>query len=507
VLGLAKDGNAASKEKYDFEGKNFAEVAHQEMPPSGQIAAASVMGASAIAGLLILGGFVKMMYGRNAKTYEKRHALMCWYEFSHQSMFTILIPVSYDLALALNRGAVYSGFLIGTCKLGTCLGSIVPWAYIRWNPEFWRTKSQSFIVCGLLLELLGASVFAVLSIMVAFNREDPGYQSNFAWQTIVLVIARLVHGIGSGIISNSARQQCIHAIPAEEFPAKMLIRNMTCALATGMGPAFASLALMIALGTSGKHFPSFAFVPLVMVVFPIIGFFGLLMVDPIDKETDQCPSARDSPQVSESEVHSRKNVVIAGLLFMGISCLGVSALEAATALLLEESFGWSVQDIGVAIACCFATCPLTYMDWRQLPSDLLSMSQEARCFMTMMMLGSLLLAVHSPYILLVADCVLFAGLMMSGGLVEGALRQHCLQSTWLLDINNITLALYILMDGLGRFSGPPIARWLIAIDGQVLYAQGQLVMSASTWVVLEWLLRHATSTDAIKDPSKEDSPI
>merc|ERR1740138_1521647 len=33
VLGLAKDGNAASKEKYDFEGKNFAEVAHQEMPP------------------------------------------------------------------------------------------------------------------------------------------------------------------------------------------------------------------------------------------------------------------------------------------------------------------------------------------------------------------------------------------------------------------------------------------------------------------------------------------
>merc|ERR1719330_1332857 len=73
--------------------------------------------------------------------------------------------------------------------------------------------------------------------------------------------------------------------------------------------------------------------------------------------------------------------------------------------------------------------------------------------------------------LLIADSLLFAGAQMIHAMVDGFVVQHLLPPTVsVLTSSNYSMISFVLSTGLGRLTGPTLARYLIVSGGQNVYA-------------------------------------
>merc|ERR1719191_1528965 len=107
-----------------------------------------------------------------------------------------------------------------------------------------------------------------------------------------------------------------------------------------------------------------------------------------------------------------------------------------------------------------------------------------------MMMPSFCFVSHAEcaWVLLAADCMLFPCFYLTDGLLQGIMYSHALPTGSLLDVNNISIFLIVFANAVGRFLGPPVARWNVENGGQWEYALWQLVICFAAIVLLELAL-------------------
>jgi hypothetical protein len=192
----------------------------------------------------------------------------------------------------------------------------------------------------------------------------------------------------------------------------------------------------------------------------------------------------------------QKVVVIGCMVNTFIRAFVTSGVEGATSLLLETEYGWHPSKIGIAIGATFLCCfpaklmidffkqHLTVFRWIQL---LCSIS----------IFGSVFLFRRSWFFLISADVLLFPSLYLSDGMVRGLMQQYALPPGSILDQNHTTLWA-MLLNSLGRYLGPWMARALLERGDQNAYAMLQVSLTAAFWVVFEVMVVRSANSEEMK---------
>jgi len=509
IDGVSSTGKSEYKSSKEWRRKSFTAIQEQtgfvapdqKSAPEGKATRTSALLVVVLAaipvGILILAAFL-MMHGTKPSPRERQHALSCFYSFNQNTMFSIIIPGVLDLSAAVGQGPIYSGFLIGTMKLGMCLGSCVPWLCLKRDPESWRTKSAHLLTTGLGLAVLGACAYAVLCLFITFNTAS---EASARHLSALLLVARPGQGIGWGIVQNTSRNQIAHLAPPSERPLKMVYFLVANAIGMGLGPLLASGADALAGVVTSLPVPMYAPVAVVGLVFPSISLVSLMIAPSIDLEVDQIVAVSPGTEPSGNEASSRRYMVLSALAFSCLRGASVSSLESGTALLLEIRFHWNLQSIGMAIGCCYLLCPICTSLMQLMPGECTSLHMRSRFLMCLVFLGSaMMLYTGNALVLLVADSLLLAGFFVGDSLLQGMVQQYLFPAGSLFDVNNISLGFQVVVDGCGRFLGPPLARWHVMHGGQLQYALQQLMFCVVGWVVLEWLLQHKAQVDDERAP-------
>lgn len=166
--------------------------------------------------------------------------------------------------------------------------------------------------------------------------------------------------------------------------------------------------------------------------------------------------------------------------------LNVSALEAATVMILEKEFHWNVVSASFAVGFSFlASLPVSFF-FRSLQSII--GFTDGHIMVTSSVVGVLSCLFFLPAIsdflhgtemfILLADCLIFATGYFSNGVIDGLGYKACMRNSF-YDTTNYILIQHVCQNMIGRFVGPIWARWAIGSYGRGLYAPLQLVIAVS----------------------------
>lgn len=171
----------------------------------------------------------------------------------------------------------------------------------------------------------------------------------------------------------------------------------------------------------------------------------------------------------------------------------VSALEAATSMLLEDTYQWSAAAIGVSVAASLLIA-IPIRGVFLMTRDLMLPTTWIRVTVVVALLGSVLMMPRfSPGLpgstlasvsLLVADSICFSCFYLGDSVSLGLMQQHCTAHTF-LDLNNVSFVSLLLMNGVGRFLGPWLARVWVESSGQQRYAISQLFNCVVYLIIFE----------------------
>jgi len=179
-------------------------------------------------------------------------------------------------------------------------------------------------------------------------------------------------------------------------------------------------------------------------------------------------------------------VWVKGIVYAFERSFFVSALEAATAMLMEVEFGWSTESIGLAIGVMFlASLPLTLaankVRGQEWVTDLSLMCgcscacMVASLFFFPDLAAFLALGTRGSIgLILTADCIIFSSGFLSNGVMDGFAVKSSMKGT-LYTPEAYVVASNVAIS-LSRFVGPILGRTALSM-GRTLYACCQLWVS------------------------------
>jgi len=200
--------------------------------------------------------------------------------------------------------------------------------------------------------------------------------------------------------------------------------------------------------------------------------------------------------------------VVGCLAMTGLRGYLITALEGATALFLQQNYGWELHTIGFFVALTFLMCiPGKLIQGRL--SKCLSEKAMIRLFSMVAILGAVLICLQDGWMLLVADSLLFPCIYLSDAIGRGVMTRHLLpQGSW-LDSNRASFWT-LLLGGVGQTAGPWLTRWFLQTSTQTAYAAQQAAGSAVFLILFEAIVR-PNILDAVAQPQvkmcKEDSGL
>jgi len=187
-------------------------------------------------------------------------------------------------------------------------------------------------------------------------------------------------------------------------------------------------------------------------------------------------------------------------------------------MLLESEFALAKRMVGLLISASFLLCVPLRVAFDYLQAHF-SKAFCLRLLMVLSIFGSVLLredvgrvlsgnvAALRVLVLIAADCVLFPSVYLSGAIVEGVGFGLASPEGTLFSTNNYTLALLLVTSGLGRTLGPPCARQLASSGGQTAYAWQQLAITLFAYLLMEWKVMAAHSSQSSDMSSGHDRLI
>ena len=422
------------------------------------------------------------------------YGLYCCQIWIH-TLFSLVIPDSYDVVVTLGHGAGSSGLIVGLWMAGTGVTSTVVGLALIWRPAAWRCIASSAFSFSAVACTVGSLLCAAVVVARREQGEDPG--SAAAWQWPALLMSRLLLGVGSGCQIFFAWFLIRRLTHTADIPARIVVLVLCTQTAIGSGPLLAALAQQVEVWCSGRPTWTFASAGLLLPAM-CIGFCAVLAVLPPLEQTADCmqrprPAAELTAADSSVDV-KRGSAVAGGLLCVTARGFCVAGLEVTTALLLQD-FGWDLRTVGLAIGCTFLVCIPVNFVYRQLQPRLSPVSW-VRITAAGSLVGSLFLfrfacrlfggsGSSCSWVLLTGDVLLFPLLYLSESLVAGMVVSNLAPDGSWLDSAHYLILYCLLCNGVGRTLGPWLGRRSIELGSQDVYAMQQMVVTALFFAIFE----------------------
>jgi hypothetical protein len=399
--------------------------------------------------------------------------------------YSIVILDAYQLAKTLHHDAAFSGQLIGLYMAATAVGGLITSSMLWYYPDVWKMYGRLVLLLGQAFNITGFCTYAWITSYVSYNViNTPGEHETLS---AALLFARVNSGIGHGIGATLLQVSFAHLTPVQDRPAQMTRFMFVNTLGIGLGPMIAAGMRMMEFCPLGQP-PGFELVGLAQIVLSGASLISVLVFYPNLKdfastvEADDCRAAEQSPR---SGILQRL-IVIGCMLSTLVRAMVTSGVEGATSLLLEISYGFPRHVIGIIIGATFLACfPVKLaMDSRR---SRLTVYHWIRGLCGISVIGALLLFRRDWAWLITADVLLFPSLYLGDGMLRGVMQQFALPTGSILDQTGTTLIAMIL-NSVGRFLGPWVARLLLEDVNQTGYAALQVFLAILFWVVFELMI-------------------
>lgn len=461
---------------------------------SGGHASVAVLAVAAGAAVLMLVALVLLWFGDGLPAERtKLQVSILASQLVSRAGYAALIPESYNLARHLGFSAAASGAFIGSnmalCGITTiCMKMLM----LRWSHLHLKTL---LITCNgaILLCFLGTAVVA----------SPPAWFPELASGQRFAVLLALRSAIGV-LRGPSAFHE---AITVAATPNSQMFRYQmwkVCAVTggVGLGPLLSALAVCASgagsiedrtAATSYVFVVPWASVIALSIFWLPSDISPLTSAKALDDSTEvvgaiasgniahDTQSGQPSPQV-------RSHVWVKAVLFGLQRTFIISALEAATAYLLQVEFGWDVSMISCTIGVIFLlTTPLTLVA-DQVRKRGLCTDERLACYSACICACSATLLLPqlnmvfemnkntSVALLLVADLMMFGCGYLASAVSDSIAIRMSMQDT-VFSSSNFILVNRVLRSAM-RFAGPVCARALLAAYGRAGYAKCQLFISA-----------------------------
>eukprot|EP00746_Dinoflagellata_sp_MGD_P155695 gnl/MRDRNA2_/MRDRNA2_85512_c0_seq2.p1 gnl/MRDRNA2_/MRDRNA2_85512_c0~~gnl/MRDRNA2_/MRDRNA2_85512_c0_seq2.p1 ORF type:complete len:613 (-),score=61.53 gnl/MRDRNA2_/MRDRNA2_85512_c0_seq2:356-2194(-) len=438
-------------------------------------------------------------------------SLQLFLRFQNAILFSIVILDSYRIAMSIGRGAVYSGFLIGANGLGMFAGCAVAWLFMRRYPHIWRTPCMMFLP-ALCCNFVGQTLFTT-SIFLIHSWKSPEQVLALQW---MLIVARVITGLGAGLLEIPSRHIITHTAPPSERPEEMQRYFLWQTTGMGVGPLAAALAAVIFhLMPCSTQVAGLGVMAAIALVIPVIALGSLMCMPSLESVADfDPPDAADALEdpvgTKSSEKLVRYVVLVCALLHACGRAFFCSSLEAATSLLFEVEFQWDPRAIGLVTSFNFL-CTSIFKVIHDASKEHATLNMRIRMLYSFTLLGSILMIpsvcffrhADCAWVLLAADCTAFPCFYLVDGLMQGILYNHAFPRGSFLDSNNLSLLTVFLNSVVGRFLGPPVARWNVQRGGQFEYALWQIAICCAAIMSMELALYLGAGVTQKGEPSKE----
>jgi len=395
----------------------------------------------------------------------------CLSLFVSKVLFTKLIPESYALATFCGLDAAFSGLLISVYPGAHIVGYIMTWNATRDGATKQAEKLHTMLAAIPIFYTAGTLGFA---LAVDNIERLPGTWSVAA----VLLLCRAIAGISGGLI-----YACLiiesKTGPPEQLMANSVKLSVANAVGIGSGPWLASASLYLRKLASATDFSYYDDVMLCLVLCVAA---RALLAPPAERDDTQALSKAPSGNSTGSPIWWCATLCSARAFV-------ISASEVVTAFVLEDSAGWAVEQIGLAIGTVF----LCSIPVKSLMEHYFGGITETSVLFLLSgaLLATLLLAcvaassLEVSWSLLCLDSLLLPQLILVGGFLDGVMMSL---PSFFADgpsMAIVQLLRGICTDGVGRFIGPPVSRWVVATMGeQGLTAYSLLQLAVVLYMVL-----------------------
>lgn len=373
-----------------------------------------------------------------------------------------------------------------------------------------------------MLNLAGACAFCGMTVLAGASQPAP-------WYAFALLMARFVDGLGTGIAVQFRLTATLHLFPSQQRASWMATQYLFTVLGIGAGPALTAAVDVSssALGTSGASSlhcrVAFLYVGIVAsCCFVVISSFPSLR-DIQDRYLESEAGLGDGSQQPSGastlyrHVDRRAICVCALLAMCALRAFVVSALESASAFILEEDYGWGVSNIGVTISCCYLSIiPLKAIS--NSFKDRWPLASWVQGFAVLALSGSLLILKRACFLpeplgcasmLILADFIVFPSIYMSDTLSFGLLFKTSFilpERSWLAP-NLVMIYSVVLANGVSRTIAPPAVRIAIHEQSQDAYAMVQAAAVVLYFALFKIFVADLAEADAALDEASRDPAI
>mmetsp|Transcript_86150 Transcript_86150/g.162370 ORF Transcript_86150/g.162370 Transcript_86150/m.162370 type:complete len:584 (-) Transcript_86150:20-1771(-) len=453
-----------------------------------------VMTMLVVAGM-VMAGFTPLAVCRSE---PEKAAIACnMFLFLQHLTFTLVIPYTYSLAAAIGAGTVFSGWLIGVYMAGVFAGSTLVWVLFQVQPKLWM-RGRALLVLATYLNVVGAVLYFVLSFVAeeasgTDGKSIPGFAS-------LLIFARVVDGLGTGIVVQFSLVSLSYMFSAEERVAWTIDNNFAVLCGLGLGPLLASASVSFCDASAELRTIGTVYVGVAASVFCVCQLHYPESLESIERQTSSSSEHQGSPVpelVLGGSKYTRVVLLCSGLVSNCTRGFAVSGLESAVAFLLEYHYYFDRQFTGVVIGMCFLIfVPLMSICTRLQRTRCMTHMSWTRAFILMAAGSSLLLltsvadliGIGRPWCLMLASGIMYPFYVMSDAIVTGVMMKHAFPAGSWLDANHLMLWRSVCLSAIGRNLGPPLSRYS-AEFGQDAFATQQLATVAITFLLFEVIFR------------------
>lgn len=434
--------------------------------------------------------------------------MQCLNIFFGMATMTVFLPSSTGLLRHILHGhdhyVTLSGALVGAIFILSGISAILSLYFMK----FTEYKVQKKLIVGSLVAMgLACATFALVAAVDRLPKHAA---------VALLFGSRISQGVAMGMFM-SLGQSTVNTITAKRHTTDYFVCLNFCRVAgLGFGPLI-SAGICHLVGTSSISVEAgapIAFLAACWAVLAARAYVHMpedleplvqLKMD-IDKQDSPALYRQDdnSPQVSET-VSCQQNgtgcgpgengkfstsalIWITGFFYCVERALCVSALEAATVLILETDFHCKVNTAGFLVGISFLMA---------LPVSLLVDTCRKTGWVkdaTLLKLASLVSVVCSVFffpafghaaglgnygrmcLLIFANGLLMSFLYIGNGMVEALIICNCTPGTFFTQENFVAYGDLLAQDTFGRFAGPVISRYLLEGRSSESYAIFQLLL-------------------------------
>jgi len=412
--------------------------------------------------------------------------------FLRMAQFTSNMTEAYSLAKEVGEDAVWSGLLISSAWGLSFLGALIGWrmAKMGHNLVFWTVKASPRII-----------VFITLLYVLGANPPE-GWLTNETRKHMLLG-SRFAYGLLASMQAVLFSINGARVTPASEMVDLEIYKQCARTLGIGGGPLLSALCSYLLLQVSKDSTGLRSSLPaILMMMLWVLFSVTVLQHFPQDAaamdamhraklEADQVATVNSEAGLEENMpvtvleplriMDARRCVVVMGMLYGIERSFIVSALESATAFILETEFHYSSVAAGLAVGCTFLLA-WPAMAALRFGSNICSCCSSSSmgllkiCTHGACLASLLLFKAMSPLILL-SCALIFSTSYLASSITDGLALAYTEPGTTLC-IENYVLVDQIGQNTLARLLGPVAARLAIRHGGgRATYAAFQVLVS------------------------------